>query len=99
MSEPSDLWRLQQNAQFPPSCLERSVDGVRLVKVDAVAGAILTASLRTDGMVRPINDARRRDLERHRILIGKALEDSALDADSRAYFQRLAILSDHVLKG
>jgi len=93
-----EIWRLHQNAQFPPSCLTRSVDGVRLVKLDAAAGAILTASLRTDGVVRPIDDAKRRDLDRHRVLIRKALEDPGLDAEGRAYFERLAALSDHVLK-
>ena len=99
MSNPADLWRLHQNAQFPPSCLARSVDGVRLVKLDAVAGAILTASLRTDGVPRPIGEGRSRELERHRGLIAKVLEDPTLDAESRAYFERLSVLSDLVLKG
>ena len=99
MSDPAELWRVQQNAQFPPSCLARSVDGVRLVKLDAAAGAILTASLRTDGVVRRLDDAKRRDLERNVVLIRKALEDSDLDPEGRAYFERLAVLSDYVLKG
>ena len=99
MADSAEVWRVHQNAQFPPSCLARSVDGVRLVKLDAAAGAILTASLRTDGAVRPIDDARRRDLERHRVLIRKALEDPGLDADGRAYFERLAVLSELVVKG
>lgn len=99
MSGPAELWRVQQNAQFPPSCLAQSVDGVRLVKIDAAAGAILTASLRTDGVVRPLDDAKRRDLERHRGLIQKALEDPGLDPEGRAYFERLAVLSEQVLRG
>jgi len=94
-----ELWRVHQNAQFPPSCLAAAVDGVRLVKIDAVAGAILTASLRTDGVPRPLDDARRRDLERQLVLVRKALEDPALDAEGRAYFERLALLSEAVLKG
>ena len=92
MTDPAELWRLHQNAQFPPSCLA-------LVKLDAAAGAILTASLRRDGVVRPLDDAKRRDLERHLALIRKALEDPGLDPEGRAYFERLAVLSEHVLKG
>ena len=99
MADSAEIWRVHQNAQFPPSCLARSVDGVRLVKIDAVAGAILTASLRTDGVARPLDDAKRRDLERQLVLIRKALEDPALDGEGRAYFDRLAVLSDVVLKG
>ena len=98
MADPAELWRVHQNAQFPPSCLAQSVDGVRLVKIDAVAGAILTASLRTDGVARPLDESKRRDLERHLVLIRKALEDPALDAEGRAYFERLSALSDVVLK-
>jgi hypothetical protein len=92
------LWLVHQNAQFPPSCLSRSVDGVRLVKIDAVAGAILTASLRTDGVARPLDQAKRADLDRHRALIRRALEDPGLDAEGRAYFDRLASLSEYVLR-
>ena len=94
-----DLWRLHQNAQFPPSGLPLSVDGVRLVKIDAAAGAILTASLRTDAAVRPLDPAKRADLERHRGLIVKALQELPLDAEAKAYFERLSVLSDRVLRG
>ena len=99
MADSAELWRVHQNAQFPPSCLAGSVDGVRLVKIDAVAGAILTASLRTDGVPRPLDESKRRDLERHLVLIRKALEDPGLDAEGRAYFERLAALSEVVLNG
>jgi hypothetical protein len=99
VTDPAELWRVHQNAQFPPSCLALSVDGIRLVKIDAVAGAILTASLRTDGVPRPLDEAKRVDLDRHRVLIRKALEGLSLDAEGRAYFERLSALSDHVLKG
>jgi hypothetical protein len=98
MTDPAELWRVHQNAQFPPSCLSRSVDGVRLVKIDAVAGAILTSSLRTDGVARPLDPVKRVDLGRHRALIRKALEDPGLDAEGRAYFDRLASLSEYVLR-
>ena len=98
MAESAELWRVHQNAQFPPSCLGRSADGVRLVKIDAVAGAILTSSLRTDGVPRPLDESKRRDLERHLLLIRKALEDPGLDAEGRAYFERLALLSKVVLE-
>jgi hypothetical protein len=94
-----DLWRVHQNAPFPASCLPLSMDGVWLVKIVAAAGAILTASLRTDGVVRRVDDARRLDLDRHRGLILRVLQELPLDADGRAYFERLAILSERVLKG
>lgn len=99
MIDPADLWRVHQNAPFPASCLPLSIEGVRLVKLDAAAGAILTASLRTDAVVRPLEAARRADLERHRGLILKALQDLPLDAEAKAYFDRLAALSERVLKG
>jgi len=99
MADPAELWRTQQQATFPASCLPLSIDGLRLVKLDAAAGAILTASLRTDGVVRPIPDAKRQDLRNHRELIARALVEVPLDADGRAYFERLAFLSTHVLMG
>jgi hypothetical protein len=98
VTEPAELWRLHQSAQFPPSCLPLSVDGVRLVKIDAVAGAILTASLRTDGVPRPLEDAKRRDLDQYRGLASKALQ-LPLDDEGRAYFERLVALAASVLKG
>jgi hypothetical protein len=95
----AELWKVQQNAQFPASCLPLSLHGLRLVKLDAAAGAILTAALRTDGVVRRLDDAKRRDLERHRELILMALRELTLDAEGKAYFDRLAELSKHVLRG
>jgi hypothetical protein len=73
MTDPGEVWRLHQNAQFPPSCLPLALDGLKLVKLDAAAGALLTASLRTDGVVRPLDDKKRRDLEGQRLLIGRVL--------------------------
>ena len=99
MADPADVWRAQQNARFPPSCLPLSIEGVALVKLDASAGAILTASLRTDGVVRQLPDAKRDDLRRHRELIARALVEVPLDAEGKAYFERLAFLSTHVLMG
>ncbi len=99
MVDPAVLWRTQQEATFPASCLPLSIDGIRLVKLDAAAGAILTASLRTDGLVRQVPEAKRDDLQRHRELIARALVELPLDADGRAYFERLAFLSTHVLMG
>jgi hypothetical protein len=99
VTELAELWKMQQNATFPASCLPLSIDGIRLVKLDAAAGAILTASLRTDGIVRRLESARRGDLERHRDLLQKVLRDVALDREGKAYFERLALLADHVLKG
>src|SRR5262245_9885592 len=99
MSESAELWRVHQNSQFPPSCLARSVDGVRLVKIDAVAGAILTASLRTDGVVRPVDEPKRLDLLKYRGLVEKVRLDPSQDAEGHDYFDRLAGLIDLVLKG
>jgi hypothetical protein len=99
VADSADFWRLHQNAQFPPSCLPLSVDGVRLVKIDAAVGAILTASLRSDGAPRPINESKRLDLMKYRPLIEKVRHDHSIDADGRTYFDRLAILIDLVLKG
>ena len=99
MVDSADFWRLHQSAQFPPSCLPLSVDGVRLVKIDAAAGAILTASLRTDGVPRPVAESKRLDLLKYRPLVEKVRHDLSIDADGRTYFDRLAILMDLVLKG
>jgi hypothetical protein len=99
VTDPAELWRAHQNAQFPPSCLPLAIGGVRLVKIDAVVGAILTGSLRTDGVPRPIDDAKRRDLQFYGALILKALGELPLDAEAKDYFTRLTTLSDRVLKG
>ena len=99
MAESAELWRVHQSAQFPPSCLPRSVDGVRLVKIDAIVGAILTASLRTDGVPRAITESHRLDLSKYRGLVEKVRPDLSADAEGHAYFDRLAILIDLVLKG
>ncbi len=99
MSDPAEVWRVHQQAAFPASCLPLSVEGVKLVKLDAAVGAILTASLRTDGLVRPVPDGKREDLRRHRELIARALAELPLDEGGRAYFERLAFLSTHVLMG
>jgi len=99
MTELPELWRTHQNAPFQIACLPLLVDGVRLVKLDAAAGALLTSSLRTDGVVRRLDDAKRRDLEHHRGLILRALQECTLDPDGKAYFERLAALSEHVLRG
>lgn len=99
MADPAELWRTHQNLPFPASCLPLSIDGLRLVKLDAAAGAILTASLRTDGVPRRLDEAKRRDLERHRVMILRVLQEIPLDPDAKAYFERLDVLSDLVLKG
>jgi hypothetical protein len=99
MPEAAEVWREHQHAQFPASCLPLSIDGVRLVKIDAVAGAILTASLRSDGIVRRVEDPKRRDLEHQHGLMLRALREVSLDPEGKAYFERLAALADRVLKG
>jgi hypothetical protein len=99
MVDPVALWREQQETTFPASCLPLSIDGVRLVKLDAAAGAILTASLRTDGQVRPVPEAKRDSLRNHRELIARALVEIPMDAAGKAYFERLAFLCTQVLMG
>ncbi len=97
MTDPAALWKTHQGATFPPSCLPLAIDGVKLVKIDAAAGAILTAALRTDGIVRGLPAAKRDDLRGQRELILRVLAEVPLDPDGRAYFERLAFLSTHVL--
>jgi hypothetical protein len=97
MTPLAELWKAQQNATFPASCLPLSIDGVRLVKLDAVAGAILTGSFRTDGVARRVDGAKRQELERQSVLITKALREVPLDADGKAYFERLLVLAGEVL--
>ena len=70
---------------------------MRLVKLDAGAGAILTSSLRTDGVARRIDVARRQELERQSVLIGKALRELPLDAEGKAYFERLLLLAKELI--
>ena len=91
------LWREHQQETFPPSCLPLSIDGLPLVKLDASAGACLTASLRTDGVPRPLSPARRDELARGRELAARALVELALDPAGRAYFERLVLFADAVL--
>lgn len=93
----AELWRAHQNESFPASCLKTEIDGVRLLSLDASAGACLTASLRTDGVPRPLPPAKRETLARGRDLARRAVATLGLDAPSTAYFSRLADLADAVL--
>ena len=85
------LWREHQHATFPPSALKH-------VAVDARLGALLTASLRSDGFPRALPPERREEL-------GLALEKAVdvlrqeLDVEARAYFERLVILGRAVAGG
>jgi hypothetical protein len=97
--DPESVWREQQEATFPASCLPLTIDGLKLVKLDAAAGAILTSSLRTDGQVRHIPEAKRESLRNYRELVARALVEVPLDADGKAYFERLAFLCTQVLMG
>jgi hypothetical protein len=87
------LWKEHQSAPFPASCLPLSLDGLKLVKIDAAVGAILTACLRMDGVARPLDEELRRDLDRHRELISRLLRELSLDGEGKAYFARLEELS------
>ena len=93
----ADLWRDQQNAPFPFGSLNRSIDGTPLVKIDAAAGAILTGCLRSDAVPRPLDDGRRKELQRLRGLIDRALREGAVDAEGVTYFERLRALADLIL--
>lgn len=90
-------WREHQGSPFPFTCLAQSIDDVPLVKLDAEAGASLTASLRSDGIPRPLSPERRASLSHALELVRKALRDVPLDAAGRAYFERLETLSVAVL--
>lgn len=91
------MWREHQTAPFPYSCLKLAVAGTPLVKLDAEAGACLTASLRTDGLPRALPADRRASLARSVDLVRRALGEIPLEPAARAYFERLERLSLAVL--
>jgi|ERR1041384_4878638 plasmid stability protein len=91
------IWHEHQAAPFPYSCLKLALGGVPLVKLDAEAGAILTASLRTDGVPRALAADRRAVLARCRERIVEVLRDVPLDPEARAYFERVDVLAQAVL--
>ena len=99
MSGLSDLWREHQHAAFPASCIARSFGGTKLLALDASVGALLTASLRTDGVPRPLPPEKREELARGGELAARAAAEAGLDVDARAYFRRLAELAAEVLRG
>jgi hypothetical protein len=74
-----------------------SIDGLKLVRLDADVGAALTASLRTDGIPRKLPPARELALQTGLGLVRRALAEGTLDAEAREYFSRLEILSRAVL--
>jgi hypothetical protein len=91
MTDLPGLWREHQHATFPAAAL-------KFVAVDARLGALLTASLRSDGLPRALPPDKREDLK-------KALDQAVdvlkreLDAESRAYFERLVTLAKAVAGG
>jgi hypothetical protein len=93
----SEVWKRHQNAPFPASALGLSVDGQKLVRLDAEVGAALTASLRTDGLPRPLSGARQTALREGLRQIRKALGESPLEPEAREYFLRLEALTQAVL--
>jgi hypothetical protein len=86
-------WKLHQEAGFPPSCLPISHEGAPLVRLDARAGALLTAALRRDGVPRPLPPVQVEELRDLTRSIGRALDALPLDAVGRAYFERLQRLA------
>jgi hypothetical protein len=93
----SELWRLQQQATFPPSFVGKAVDGVALTKVDADVGRILTDVLRKDAVPRPLEAGASERLARGRALLARALAAVDLDEEGRTYFSRLMKLADEIL--
>jgi|SRR6516225_5584733 hypothetical protein len=92
-----ELWKRHQNAPFPPSALGLTVGDVKLVRLDAEVGAVLTASLRTDGIPRALPPARTAALTGGLDLVRKALKEAPLDPEAREYFGRLETLALAVL--
>ena len=84
------LWREHQHATFPPSALT-------FVSVDVRLGALLTSSLRSDGVPRALPPDRREELK---IALDRAVDalGQIMDADARAYFERLVALGNEVLR-
>jgi hypothetical protein len=96
MSGLPELWREHQHAAFPPTALGMSIDGLPLVKLDARLGAHLTASLRSDGLPRPLPPAKLEDLRQALALAARAVAELSLDAPTRLYFERLLALGDTI---
>ena len=88
MADLSTLWREHQHATFPAAAL-------KWVSIDARLGALLTASLKTDGLPRALPPASREELRRALAEAVAALD--ALDAGARGYFERLIVLGRAVL--
>jgi len=91
------LWREHQGSPFPYSCLKLALSDVPLVKLDAEAGASLTASLRMDGVPRALPADRRASLFRCCGALEEALLRLDLDAEARGYFERVLTLAVAVL--
>ncbi|HEX7900921.1 MAG TPA: hypothetical protein VF950_24395 [Planctomycetota bacterium] len=85
------LWRAQQQATFPLSAL-------KWVSIDARLGALLTASLRTDGIPRALPPDQREELKK---ALARAVDvlGQDLEAEARAYFERLVVLGKAVAGG
>lgn len=91
MSDLPTLWREQQSATFPASAL-------RWVSIDVRAGAALTASLRSDGVVRPLPEEKLDSLRRALAEAAEVLKEP-LDVEARRYFERLLVLGKAVAGG
>ena len=83
------LWREHQHAAFPAAAM-------KFVAIDARLGALLTASLRSDGLPRALPPEKREDLK---AALDQAVDvlKQELDVESRAYFERLVVLGRAVL--
>jgi hypothetical protein len=92
-----ELWKRHQNAPFPSAAVGLTVGDVKLVRLDAEVGAVLTASLRTDGIPRALSAARTMALSAGLDLVRKALREAPLDPETREYFGRLETLALAVL--
>lgn len=88
MSGLPTLWHDHQRATFPLSAL-------KWVSIDARLGALLTESLRTDGIPRALPPSKREDLRRAMAEAADVLP--SLDAGGKAYFERLITLGQAVV--
>lgn len=73
--------------------MQPRIEGITLARLDALVGAILTACLRTDGVVRPLADEQKEALLRYNFLVRRVLDGYPIDAEGRAYFERLHRIS------
>lgn len=91
------LWHEHQSSPFPQDALGLTYRGSTLLRLDARVGALLTASLKTDGRPRALPGKNQAELGHLRGEIADLLRDLPLALAAREYFVRLEALSAAVL--